>query len=234
MEIINSLLHIDKSLASVINLFGPFTYIVLFLIIFAETGLVVTPFLPGDSLIFAVGTLAGGGYLNILIVYVILLVAAILGDTVNYWIGHHFGIRVFTKNNSRIFKKEYLEKTTEFYKKHGGKTIILARFVPIVRTFAPFVAGVGKMHYGTFLSYNLIGGFIWVSSLTFAGYFLGQIPFVKNNFELVVIGIIIASLLPMLIEFAKHKYTSRNARKSEDKTSYEDIQKTFRKEGLND
>jgi len=234
MEIINFLLHIDKSLANIINLFGPFTYIILFLIIFAETGLVVTPFLPGDSLIFAVGTLAGGNYLNISIIYIILLIAAILGDTVNYWVGHHLGARVFSKEKSRIFKREYLEKTNEFYKKHGGKTIILARFVPIVRTFAPFVAGVGKMHYGTFLIYNVAGGFIWVTSLTFAGYFFGQMPFVKANFEFVVIGIVILSLFPMLIEFTKHKYASKHAKKTEEKTSYKEIQRTFKKEGLND
>lgn len=234
MEIISSILHVDESLANVISLFGPFTYVILFLIIFAETGLVVTPFLPGDSLIFAVGTLAGGGYLNISIIYIILLIAAILGDTVNYWVGHHLGIRVFTKKNSRIFNKAYLEKTNEFYKKHGGKTIILARFVPIVRTFAPFVAGVGKMHYGTFLLYNVAGGFIWVTSLTFTGYFFGQIPFIKENFEYVVIGIVFVSLLPIIIEFLKHKYASRNVKDKEEKTSYEEIQQTFKKEGLND
>lgn len=234
MELINSILHIDESLASIIKLFGPLTYVILFLIIFAETGLVVTPFLPGDSLIFAVGTLAGSGFLNILIAYVTMLTAAILGDTVNYWIGHHLGARAFTKEKSRIFKREYLEKTSEFYKKHGGKTIILARFVPIVRTFAPFVAGVGKMHYGTFLLYNVVGGFIWVTSLTFAGYFLGQTPFVKDNFEYVVIGIVIISILPMFFELAKHKYASRGANGTERKTSYEEIQKTFKKEGLND
>lgn len=233
MEIINSILHVDESLASIINLFGPSTYVILFLIIFAETGLVVTPFLPGDSLIFAVGTLAGGNYLNILIIYFTLLIAAILGDTVNYWIGHHLGMRVFTKENSRIFKKEYLEKTIEFYKKHGGKTIILARFVPIMRTFAPFVAGVGKMHYATFLLYNVTGGFIWVTSLTFAGYFFGQIPFIKDNFEYVVIGIVFISLLPIITGFVKHKYASQHAIKIERKTSYEEIQKTFNKEGLN-
>lgn len=234
MEIINSILHVDESLANVINLFGPFTYIILFLIIFAETGLVVAPFLPGDSLIFAVGTLAGGGYLNISIIYLILLTAAILGDTVNYWVGHHLGIRVFTKKNSRIFNKAYLEKTNEFYRKHGGKTIILARFVPIVRTFAPFVAGVGKMHYGTFLLYNLAGGFIWVTTLIFTGYFFGQIPFIKENFEYVVIGIVFISLLPLVTEFLKHKYSSRNVKNKEEKTSYEEIQQTFKKEGLND
>lgn len=234
MEIINFILHIDESLANIINLFGPFTYIILFLIIFAETGLVVTPFLPGDSLIFAVGTLAGGGYLNILIIYSIMLVAAILGDTVNYWIGHHFGRRVFTKGNSRIFNKSYLEKTSEFYRKHGGKTIILARFIPIVRTFAPFVAGVGKMHYGTFLLYNITGGFIWVTSLTFTGYFFGQIPFIKENFEYVVIGIVLASIFPIFIEFIKHKYFSKISGKKEKEASYEEIQQVFKKEGLND
>lgn len=234
MEIINFLLHIDESLANVINLLGPFTYIVLFLIIFAETGLVVAPFLPGDSLIFAIGTLAGGGFLNILIIYIALLLAAILGDTVNYWIGHRLGIRVFTKKNSRIFNRVYLEKTSEFYKKHGGKTIILARFVPIVRTFAPFVAGVGKMHYGTFLLYNVTGGFIWVTSLIFAGYFFGQIPFVKENFEYVVIGIVLLSLFPIFIEFVKHKYITGREKKIETKTSYSEIEKTFKKEGLSD
>lgn len=234
MEIISYILHVDESLATVINLFGPLTYVVLFLIIFAETGFVVTPFLPGDSLLFAIGTLAGGNYLNILIAYAVLLIAAILGDTVNYWIGHHLGARVFTKENSRIFNRAYLEKTNEFYRKHGGKTIILARFVPIVRTFAPFVAGVGRMHYTTFLSYNVIGGFIWVTSLTFAGYFFGQIPFVKENFEYAVIGIVIISVLPIFIEFIKHKYTTRHAKTKEKQASYEEIQQTFKKEGLND
>ena len=234
MEIISSILHVDEYLVNIINLFGPFTYIILFLIIFAETGFVITPFLPGDSLIFAVGTLAGGSYLNIVITYLTLLIAAILGDTVNYWVGHHLGSRVFTKENSRIFNKAYLEKTNEFYRKHGGKTIILARFVPIVRTFAPFVAGVGKMHYGTFLSYNIVGGFIWVTSLTFAGYFFGQIPLIKNNFEYVVMGIVFISILPILTELIKHKYVSRNIKNKEEKTSYGEIQETFKKEGLSD
>lgn len=233
MELINFILHIDESLASIINLFGPLTYVILFLIIFAETGLVVTPFLPGDSLIFAVGTFAGGGYLNISFIYSILLIAAILGDTVNYWLGHHLGVRVFSKGNSRIFNKSYLEKTSEFYKKHGGKTIILARFVPIIRTFAPFVAGVGKMHYSTFISYNVVGGFIWVTSLTFAGYFFGQIPLIKNNFEYVIIGIVLISIFPILAEFLKHKYFSKNVKKDEKQASYDEIQKVFKKERLN-
>ncbi|MBI2613208.1 MAG: DedA family protein [Candidatus Levybacteria bacterium] len=234
MEIFNFLLHFDESLASIINLFGPITYVILFLIVFAETGLVVMPFLPGDSLLFAVGTLAGGNFLNIFLVYITLLAAAIIGDTVNYWVGHHLGSRVFTKDNSRIFNKAYLEKTTEFYKKHGGKTIILARFIPIVRTFAPFVAGVGKMHYTTFLFYNISGGFLWVTSLTLAGYFFGRMPIIKENFEYAVIVIILISLLPIVIEFFKHKFALGNIKKKESKTSYQEIQKTFRKEGLND
>lgn len=224
MEIFKFVLHFDESLASVINLFGPFTYVFLFLIVFAETGLVIIPFLPGDSLLFAVGTLAGGNFLNIAIVYVTLLIAAILGDTVNYWIGHHLGPRVFSKENSRFFNKAYLKKTDDFYKKHGGKTIILARFVPIIRTFAPFVAGVGKMNYSTFLFYNVTGGFLWVTSLTFAGYFFGQMQIIKDNFEFAVIGIVIISILPILIEFAKHKKAP--------KASYSEVQKIFKEEGL--
>jgi len=230
MELINSILHFDEYLTTIINLFGPLTYIILFLIVFVETGLVVMPFLPGDSLLFAVGTLAGGNFLNIYIVYVTLLAAAIIGDTVNYWVGHHLGSRVFAKENSKIFNKVYLEKTAEFYKKHGGKTIVLARFVPIVRTFAPFVAGVGKMHYGTFLLYNVTGGFIWVTSLTFAGYFFGQMPLIKDNFEYAVMVIVAISLLPMIIEFIKHKYSKK--REEEKEASYSEIQETFKKENL--
>lgn len=209
MEIFSFIVHFDEHLANIINMFGNLTYVILFLIVFAETGFVVTPFLPGDSLLFVVGTLSGSGFLNIWIVYLALLTAAILGDTVNYWVGHHLGKRVFTEKNSRFFKKDYLEKTQNFYVKHGGKTIILARFIPIIRTFAPFVAGVGKMNYGTFLIYNVVGGVAWVTSLTFAGYFFGGLPIIKNNFELAVIGIIIISLLPMLFEYIKHKRSSR-------------------------
>lgn len=234
MELFQSLLHVDEYLANIISLFGPLTYVFLFLIVFAETGLVITPFLPGDSLLFAVGTLAGSGYLNIWVIYILLLIAAILGDTVNYWIGHRLGGRVFSKNNSRLFKKEYLEKTSEFYKKHGGKTIILARFVPIVRTFAPFVAGVGKMHYRTFLYFNVTGGFLWVTALTFAGYFFGKIPLIKNNFEYVVIGIVLVSLLPIIIEFIKHNLSSKDSKKAEKETSYKEIEEIFKKEHLND
>ena len=168
-------------------------YVLLFTIIFCETGLVILPFLPGDSLLFAAGALSGLGYLNIIALYLSLLAAAILGDSLNYWIGNKIGPRVFAKENSRIFKKEYLERTREFYEKHGGKTIILARFIPIVRTFAPFVAGVGKMDYKVFLTYNVIGGFLWVTAFTFAGYFFGGLPFMQKNSHYAVVIIFLVS-----------------------------------------
>lgn len=231
LEIIKFVLHLEEHLANIINLFGPYTYVFLFLIIFAETGLVVTPFLPGDSLLFVIGTLAGGGFLNIWVVYFTLLLAAILGDTVNYWVGNKLGARVFSKEKSRLFNKAYLEKTRQFYDKHGGKTIILARFVPIVRTFAPFVAGVGKMHYHTFLIYNVVGAFIWVTLLTFAGYFFGALPIIKDNFEFAVFGVIIVSVLPMIFEYLKHKHEERKLAKQ---ASYDKIQKTMEKEHLKD
>lgn len=228
MEIFELLLHFDEYLANIINIFGPLTYVILFLIVFAETGLVVTPFLPGDSLLFAVGALAGGNFLNIWTAYITLLAAAIIGDTLNYWIGNKLGAKAFARENSRIFKKEYLYKTEEFYKKHGGKAIILARFVPIVRTFAPFVAGVGKMEYRTFVLYNVVGAFLWVTSLTLAGYLFGQMPIIKNNFEYVVIAIVLISLLPMVFEYIKHKRGPKVV-KSRDNNSYEDVEKLFKK-----
>lgn len=208
MEIFSFILHFDEHLANIIHLFGPFSYVILFLIVFAETGLVVTPFLPGDSLLFAAGALAGGGFINIWIIYISLLLAAILGDTANYWIGHHLGKRAFSRENSKIFNKEYLEKTEQFYEKYGKKAIIIARFVPIIRTFAPFVAGVGKMHYPTFIAYNVIGALLWVTSMTFLGFFLGGLEIVKKNFEIAVFGIIIISLIPVIFEFIKHKRSS--------------------------
>lgn len=233
MEIVQFFLHLDEHLANIISTLGPLTYGLLFAIIFAETGLVIMPFLPGDSLLFVVGTLAGNGLLNIVIVYITLLVAAILGDTANYWIGHHFGAKVFAKDNSRLFNKAYLEKTREFYVKHGGKTIILARFIPIIRTFAPFVAGIGKMHYGTFFIYNVVGAFIWVTTFTLAGYFFGSHPFVKDNFEIAVVVVVLASIVPVIVEYFKHKKEAKTAQNGE-KTSYQEIQKTFKKEHLND
>ena len=232
MELFDFILHFDEHLANIINLFGPLTYVILFLIVFAETGLVIIPFLPGDSLLFVVGTLAGSGFLNIWVSYFTLLAAAVIGDTVNYWVGHHLGARVFSKENSRLFNKAYLEKTREFYDKYGGKTIILARFIPIIRTFAPFVAGVGRMHYNTFLLYNVLGGFIWVTSLMFLGYFFGGLPFIQDNFEYAVLGIVFFSLVPVGIEFIKHRLDTRKAK--EEKTSYSEIKETLKKEHLND
>lgn len=234
MEIFQYLLHFDKYLETLIQAIGPLIYVVLFGIIFAETGFVVTPFLPGDSLLFVVGTLAGSGFLNIWTAYVAMLAAAILGDTVNYWIGHHIGPKVFARENSRVFKKAYLEKTREFYEKHGGKTIILARFMPIIRTFAPFVAGVGKMHYQTFLLYNVLGGVLWVTALTFAGYFFGGLPFIKNNFEFMVIGIVIFSVLPAVWEYINHKKGLKMTKQQMAHATYKDIEQTFKKEHLND
>lgn len=232
MEIFNFILHVNEYLANIISLFGAWTYVILFAVIFAETGLVVMPFLPGDSLLFAVGALASGGFLDIWMVYIVMLVAAVLGDTINYWIGHHVGPKVFAKENSRLFNKAYLEKTREFYEKHGGKTIIFARFLPIIRTFAPFVAGIGKMHYNTFLLYNVLGAFIWVTSLTFAGYFFGGLPFVKENFEYVIFGIIALSLVPLLVEYIKHKRGPKVSKKQLGNATYKDIQATFKKEKL--
>ncbi|OIO13199.1 hypothetical protein COV53_05765 [Candidatus Gottesmanbacteria bacterium CG11_big_fil_rev_8_21_14_0_20_37_11] len=211
MQIANTLvdlfLHLDKHLNTIIGQFGIYTYILLFIVIFCETGLVVTPFLPGDSLLFAAGTFASIGSLHIWWLYGILLFAAILGDTVNYWIGHFVGPKVF-HTKSRLLKKEYLDRTHKFYEKHGGKTIILARFIPIIRTFAPFVAGIGKMSYGHFISYNIVGGFLWVTLFTFGGYFFGNLPIIKNNFHYAILVIIFLSILPGLIEYIKHKRTA--------------------------
>ena len=194
-------LHLDEHLAEFVSQHGAWTYAVLFVIIFCETGLVVTPILPGDSLLFAAGSMAAIGALNPHTTFFLLTIAAILGDTVNYTIGHMIGPKVFHYENSKIFKKEYLEKTHQFFEKYGGKTIILARFVPIVRTFAPFVAGVGAMTYPKFIVYNIAGALIWVSSLVYAGYFFGNIPVVKKNFEIVILAIIFLSILPGIIEY---------------------------------
>ena len=195
--LIDLFLHLDEHLANIINQYGVWTYAILFLIIFMETGFVVTPFLPGDSLLFAAGTLAPISNLNIWLLMGLLIVAAIAGDTVNYWIGHYIGARAY---NVKWIKREYLDRTHVFFEKHGGKTIFLARFVPIVRTFAPFVAGMGKMSYGYFFSYNVFGGIVWVVLFTLLGYFFGNIPFVKANFELVIIAIILISVVPAVWE----------------------------------
>ncbi len=204
--IIDFILHIDLYLIDIVQDYQTWTYLILFLIIFAETGLVITPFLPGDSVLFAMGALIAKPEtpLNIVLMWGLLVFAAILGDFVNYEIGKHLGMRVFRKD-SKIFKPSYLEKTQGFYSKYGLRTIIYARFIPIVRTFAPFVAGVVKMTYAKFGAYNVIGGFLWVSLFLFAGYFFGQISFIKNNFSLVIVSIIFISLLPPLIELLKEK-----------------------------
>jgi membrane-associated protein len=208
LKLFDIFLHLDEYLGAIIQDYGTLTYLLLFIVIFMETGLVVTPFLPGDSLIFAAGTFAGLGALNPFIIFGLLGFAAILGDTVNYWIGHYIGPRAFS-GNIRFLKKEYLDRTHAFYEKHGGKTIILARFIPIIRTFAPFVAGVGAMTYGKFITYNIVGGLLWVAIFTFMGYFFGNLPVVQDNFSLVIIAIILISVMPAVIEFAKEKLRQR-------------------------
>ena len=201
---IDFILHLDKYLSVIIQNYGALTYLFLFLIIFAETGLVITPFLPGDSLLFAAGTFAAIGALNVMWVFAIIAVAAILGDTINYSIGKFLGSKAFERY-PKIFKKEYLDKTHKFYSKYGNKTLVLARFVPIVRTFAPFVAGVGKMKYSNFLLYNIVGGIVWTALFVFGGDYFGNIPIVKNNFSIVIIVIIIFSFMPIAWEYWRHK-----------------------------
>lgn len=201
-EFIDFFLHLDVHLAEIIERFGAGAYGILFLIIFCETGLVVMPLLPGDSLLFAAGAFAALGSFEIVPLMLLLIAAAIAGDTVNYWIGARIGPRAFS-GNVRFLKQEYLVRTTEFYEKHGGKTIVLARFIPIVRTFAPFVAGVGRMNYGRFLAYNVVGAVVWVTLFTLAGYYFGNIPAVKENFTLVILAIIAISVLPIGIEMLK-------------------------------
>jgi membrane-associated protein len=208
INLIDLFLHLDEHLANVIRTYGTWTYIILFTIIFLETGVVVTPFLPGDSLLFAAGALAATGAMDVTWLFILLTIAAILGDTVNYWIGHYIGPRAFS-GNIRFLKKEYLDRTHQFYEKYGGKAIVLARFVPIVRTFAPFVAGVGSMTYGKFIFYNVFGGILWCALFIFGGYFFGNLPFVKKNFEFVIIAIILLSLLPPVIEFIQEHRRKR-------------------------
>ena len=208
--LIDVFLHLDKYLGMVINQYGFETYLILFIIIFLETGLVVTPFLPGDSLIFAAAALSVDGMLNIYALVGILMVAAILGDTANYEIGRFFGNKLIKIGRGKLIKQEHLDKTNAFYEKYGGKTIIFARFIPIVRTLAPFVAGIGKMEYKKFISFNAIGGVLWVLGVSALGYFFGNIPVVKKNFEIVIIAIILISVLPVLIEVLKSKMKKSN------------------------
>lgn len=203
-DIIDLFLHLDKHLSAIIEQYGVWTYSILTLVIFLETGVVVTPFLPGDSLLFAAGALAATGALDVWWLFALLFIAAVVGDTVNYRIGYAIGPRAF-QGHSRFFKREHLERTQLFYEKHGGMTIFLARFVPIIRTFAPFVAGIGRMSYNRFIFYNIFGGLVWTGLFVFAGYFFGNLPFVKKNFSLVILVIIVLSVVPILIEFIKHR-----------------------------
>lgn len=204
-NLIDALLHLDRYLVALSEQYGVWIYAILFLIIFCETGLVVTPFLPGDSLLFAVGALASTGAVDLWLIVLLLSVAAISGDTVNYFIGQKFG-DYFVAHQSKIVKKEYLDKTHDFYERYGGRTIVIARFVPIVRTFAPFVAGMGSMTYSHFITYNIVGGLVWIFSLSFLGFFFGELPIVKKNFSLVIFGIILISILPIVWEFVKAKF----------------------------
>ena len=199
-------LHLDQHLELIIRDYGLWTYLILFLIVFCETGLVVTPILPGDSLLFAAGALAATTSLEVGWLLALLGVAAIAGDTVNYWIGHRVGPKVFSGGRTRLLNREYLDRTHAFYEKHGGKTIVIARFMPIIRTFAPFVAGIGSMNYARFLMYNVVGGVVWVSVFILGGYLFGNIPVVKRNFTLVIMTIIVISILPGIFEFLRHRH----------------------------
>lgn len=205
---IEIVLHLDKHLETLTANYGTLVYGILFLIIFCETGLVILPFLPGDSLLFVTGTLAGAGMLDPTYLIVGLSIAAILGNTVNYWIGRYVGPAVFHQQNARLFKRQYLERTQNFYAKHGGKTIVITRFMPIIRTFAPFVAGIGKMGHARFQAYNIAGGLLWVGSLVLAGIWFGDAQFVKDNLSAVIFGIIIISILPGIIGYLRHKLSA--------------------------
>ena len=208
MFLIDFILHIDRHLHQLASEYGLWVYGIVFLIVFCETGLVVLPLLPGDSLLFAAGSLASlpDSQLSPHLLFLGLSIAAILGDTLNYWIGKKIGPKVFSSKESRFFKREYLDKTHAFYLKYGAKTIVIARFIPIIRTFAPFVAGVGKMPYRTFIFYNIIGAVIWVGSFVYAGFYFGQLPFVQTNFKLIILAIIILSIMPPVIEYLKHRF----------------------------
>jgi len=203
-QFIDILLHLDQHLTLLINQYGVWVYAILFTIIFCETGLVVTPFLPGDSLLFVVGALAATGALDVQMVILLLMAAAFLGDNTNYWIGRFIGPRVFTQE-SRWLNRRYLEKTEAFYEKHGGKTVLFARFLPIIRTFAPFVAGIGHMVYRRFVLFSILGAIVWINSLVFLGYFFGNIPIIKNNLTVAILGIIVLSLMPGIIHFVREK-----------------------------
>jgi membrane-associated protein len=208
-RLVDFVLHIDVHLDQIIRSYGAWTHLILFAIVFCETGLVVTPILPGDSLLFAVGAFSARGSLDLTLALVLLSLAAILGDTVNYWIGHLLGPKVFQREDVRFLNKRHLERTHAFYEKYGGKTIIIARFVPIVRTFAPFVAGIGSMSYPRFLMYNVVGGVLWILLFVLGGYFFGNIPIVRRNFTLVIMAIVVLSVMPAVIEFVRQRRQAR-------------------------
>lgn len=210
MQFVDIFLHLDKHLNAVIAQYGVWTYLILFVIIFCETGLVVTPFLPGDSLLFACGAFAATGTLDVTMLTGLLIVAAVTGNMCNYQIGYFMGPKALSNENSRIFKKQYLDKTQHYFEKYGGMTIALSRFAPIVRTFAPFMAGVGRMKYMKFAMYNFFGGLAWVVSFVFGGYFFGNIPFVKNNFTMVIMAIVVLSIMPSVIEVIRHRRKAVN------------------------
>lgn len=207
--LIDFILHIDVHLASITAEYGVLAYIILFLIVFAETGLVITPFLPGDSLLFAAGAICALGTLNVWLLMALLIIAAVIGDAVNYSIGRHLGHKLLASRLKRFIKREHIERTHAFYETHGGKTIILARFMPIVRTFAPFVAGIGQMTYSRFALYNIVGAVFWVVSFLLLGYYFGGQPFVKKNFTLVIGAIIVISVMPALIEIVRHRVAAK-------------------------
>src|SRR5688572_645689 len=214
-KFIDMVLHLDRSLDQLVQNYGPWVYAIIFLIVFAETGLVVTPFLPGDSLLFAIGALcARPEGLNFTVAFFLLWTAAILGDTVNYWIGSYFGPKVFHKKESRWLNPKHLERTHAFYEKYGGKTIIIARFLPIIRTFAPFVAGIGRMTYPRFFAYNVIGGLAWVGLCMVAGRLFGNLPIVRDNFSLVIVAIIVVSMIPLVTEYLRHRRETKAAKTS--------------------
>jgi membrane-associated protein len=215
MELIHAfidlIVHLDQHLLELVANYGAWVYAILFLIVFCETGLVITPFLPGDSLLFVAGTIAGAGSLDVHVLVLLLVAAAAIGDSLNYAIGHFLGPRVFRYEDSWFFKKAYIEKTHAYFERYGGRTIIIARFLPIVRTYAPFVAGIGRMDYRRFLFFNVAGAIVWVASLTYAGFFFGNLAVVKNNLSVVILGIIVLSISPGIIEFARHKLRARAA-----------------------
>jgi membrane-associated protein len=211
-EILDFVLHLDVHLYEIVSQYGTWTYAILFIVIFCETGFVVTPFLPGDSLLFAAGAIAALGAIDLGMLIVLLATAAIAGDTVNYWIGHYIGPKVFHEEHSRFLNKEYLNRTHSFYEKHGGKTIVIARFLPIIRTFAPFVAGIGSMTYSRFILYNVVGGIGWVVIFLVGGFFFGNIPVVKTNFSIVILALLLIPGIPAVIEFLRH-YLQRRKKK---------------------